>query len=202
MELAPAELRSLLPSQSCKDEVVGFPAFPRSAMLTDAGALKRRLQTKIPNYIAIVQAQQFQRKGAITSPKEKLEIAASNYLEEHVLARIFEDADLEEVWAQMGLLAQRALAALAALDDRAVQTGNKQLVADHFAANWPTPGEAPMFVWNASIGLGAPGDLGKDHDPSDGINAVALNSAYQVTNTELTIVCQPRSPSLHYPDQF
>jgi hypothetical protein len=151
MELAPAELRSLLRASLVKTKSW---AFPRSALLTDAGALKRRLQTKIPNYIAIVQAQQFQRKGAITSPKEKLEIAASNYLEDHVLARIAEDADLEEVWAQMGLLAQRALAALAALDERAVQTGNKQLVADHFAANWPTPGEAPMFVWNASIGLG------------------------------------------------
>jgi hypothetical protein len=42
----------------------------------------------------------------------------------------------------------------------------------------------------------------KDHDPSDGINTVPLNSAYEVTNTELTIVCQPRSPSLHYSDQF
>jgi hypothetical protein len=30
------------------------------------------------------------------------------------------------------------------------------------------------------------GDLGKDHDPSDGINTIALSSANQVTNTELT----------------
>jgi hypothetical protein len=128
--------------------------FPRSALLTDPGALERTLQTRIPNYITIVRAQQFERQGETTSPKEKLEIAASNYLKDHVLTRIDEDADLEQVWAQVGPLAQRALTALAALDERAVRTGNKQLVADHVAANWPTPGEAPMFVWNASIGLG------------------------------------------------
>jgi hypothetical protein len=128
--------------------------FPRSALLTDPGALERRLQTRIPNYITIVQAQQFERQGAMTSPKEKLEIAASNYLEDHVLARISEDADLEQVWVQVGPLAQRAVTALAALDERAVRTGNKLLVPDHVAANWATPGEAPMFVWNASIGLG------------------------------------------------
>jgi hypothetical protein len=95
-----------------------------------------------------------EREGTKTSPERKLEIAASNYLKGHVLARINEDADLEQVWAQVAPLAQRALTALAALDERAVRTGNKQLVADHVAANWPCPGEAPMFVWNANIGLG------------------------------------------------
>jgi len=129
--------------------------FPRSALLTDPGALERALQTKIPDYITIVQAQQLERQGAKTvSPKETLEIAASNHLKNHVLTRIEEDADLAQVWAQVGPLAQRALTALAALDERAVRAGNKQLVADHVAANWPPPREAPMFVWNANIGLG------------------------------------------------
>jgi len=44
-----------------------------------------------------------EKQGAkTTSPKEKLEIAASNYLENHVLTRIHEDADLAQVWAQVG----------------------------------------------------------------------------------------------------
>lgn len=129
--------------------------FPRSALLTDPGALERALQTRIPYYITIVQARQLERLGAeTTSPTEKLEIAASNYLKDNVLTRINEDADLAQVRAQVGALAQRALTALAALDERAARTGNKQLVADHVAANWPPPGEAPMFVWNANIGLG------------------------------------------------
>ncbi len=51
--------------------------------------------------------------------------------------RFNEDADLAQVWAQVGPLAQRALTAIAALDERAVRTGNKQLVADHVAAKWP-----------------------------------------------------------------
>jgi hypothetical protein len=127
--------------------------FPRSALLTDPGALERALQTRIPGYITIVQAKKLEKQGAKTSPERKLEIAASNYLKGHVLARINEDADLEQVWAQVGPLAQRALTALAALDELAVQTGNEQLVADHIAANWPRPGEAPI-VWNANIGLG------------------------------------------------
>jgi hypothetical protein len=71
-----------------------------------------------------------------------------------VLTRINEDADLAEVWAKVGPLAKRALTALAALDGRAARTGNEQLVADHVAASWPHPGEAPMFIWNANIGLG------------------------------------------------
>ena len=61
---------------------------------------------------------------------------------------------MEEVWSQLGPLARRALTALAALDERAFKGGNKQLVADFVAAKWPTAGEAPMFVWNARIGLG------------------------------------------------
>jgi hypothetical protein len=126
--------------------------FPRSALLTDPGALERALETKIPRYITIVQAQQLERQGAETTSLE--EIAASNYLKNRVLPRINEDADLAQVWAQVGPLAQRALTALAALDERAVRAGNKQLVADHVAANWPPPGEAPMFIWNANIGLG------------------------------------------------
>ncbi len=121
--------------------------FPRSALLTDPGALERTLQTRIPDYITIVQAQKLERQGAQTSPERKREIAASNYLKGHVLARINEDADLEQVWAQVGPLEQRALAALAALDERAVRTGNKQLVADHIAANWTMflPAPKPMF---------------------------------------------------------
>ena len=126
--------------------------FPRNALLTEPETLGRALKTKIPSYLTIVQAQQLERQGAkATSPRD---IAASNYMTDHVLARINEDADLEQVWAKVGPLAQRALTALAALDERAVRTGNKQLVADHVAANWHTSGEAPMFVWNASIGLG------------------------------------------------
>lgn len=96
--------------------------FPRGALLTGPGALERALQTRIPHYITIAQAQQLERQGAeTTSPKEKLEIAASNYLEDHVLTRINEDPDLVQVWAQVGALAQRALTALAALDERAAR---------------------------------------------------------------------------------
>lgn len=128
--------------------------FPRSALLTDPGTLESALQIKIPNYITIVQAQQLERQWANKLRKEKGVIAASSYLKDHLLKRINEDADLEQVWGQLGPLAQRALTALAALDGRAAKNGNKQLVADLVAAKWPTPGEAPMFVWNASIGLG------------------------------------------------
>jgi hypothetical protein len=129
--------------------------FPRSALLTDPAALERTLRTRIAGYITIVQAQRLERQASKTTPpKEKLEIAASNYLNDRVLPRIDEDDDLAEVWSQVGPFAQRALTALAALDERAARTGSKQLVADHVAANWPAPGEAPMFVWNANIGLG------------------------------------------------
>lgn len=93
-------------------------------------------------------------RAETTSPKEKLQIAASKYLNDHMLPRINEDADLAQVWPQVGSLAQRALTALAALDERATRTGNKRLVPDHVVANWPPPGEPPMFVWNAAIGLG------------------------------------------------
>jgi hypothetical protein len=88
------------------------------------------------------------------SPKERLEIAASNYLKDRVLTRINEGDDLAKVWAQVGPLEKRALTALAALDERASRSGNNQLVADHVAAKWPPPGKAPMFIWNANIGLG------------------------------------------------
>jgi hypothetical protein len=79
---------------------------------------------------------------------------ASNYLRDYVLPRINQDVDLERIWPKVGPLAQRALTALAALDERAARTGNEQFVADHIAAKWPRPGKAPMFVWNANIGLG------------------------------------------------
>ena len=129
--------------------------FPRSALLVDPGSLERSLKTRIPSYITIVQAQQLERQLVkATSPKERLAIAASNYLKDHVLARINDDADLAQVWNHVGPLARRTVTALAALDERAARTGNKQLVADHVVENWPPAGEAPMFVWNANIGLG------------------------------------------------
>jgi hypothetical protein len=54
--------------------------FPRSTFLTDPQALEGALQTRVPGYITIVQAQQLERQRAKTaSPKETLEIAASNY---------------------------------------------------------------------------------------------------------------------------
>jgi hypothetical protein len=34
------------------------------------------------------------------------------------------------------------------------------------------------------------------------MDTIALSSAHQAINTELTIACQPRSLRLHYPDQF
>jgi hypothetical protein len=128
--------------------------FPRNALLLDPKELERALHTRIPSYITIAQAQQLEKQGETTLRKNKLEIAASNYLNDHVLKRINEDDDLEQVWARMGLLERRALTALAALDERAVRNKNRQLVADYVVANWPDPGEAPMFVWNANIGLG------------------------------------------------
>src|SRR5262249_44177975 len=128
--------------------------FPRNALLLDLKELERALQTRIPSYITIAQAQQLEKQGETTLRMNKLEIAASNYLNDHVLKRINEDDDLEQVWARMGLLERRALTALAALDERAVRNKNKQLVADYVVSNWPDPGEAPMFVWNANIGLG------------------------------------------------
>jgi hypothetical protein len=39
-------------------------------------------------------------------------------------------------------------------------------------------------------------DLGKDHDPSDGISRSGRS------NARLTIVCEPRPPRLRIPDQL
>jgi len=128
--------------------------FPRDALLIEPRALELALQTTIPKYITIAQAQQLERRGEAISRKKKLEIAASSYLKDHVLTRIEEDDELKQVWAMMGPLAQRALAALAALDELAARREGKQLVPDRIAMKWPAPGDAPMFVWNASIGLG------------------------------------------------
>lgn len=126
--------------------------FPRNALLTDPEELGHTIQTRIPAYITIAQAQQFERQAAkATSPKEN---AVLDYVSDHVLARIHADDDLAKVWARCGPLARRAVTALAALDDRAVRTGRKQLVSDNIAAKWPSPGEAPMFIWNSNIGLG------------------------------------------------
>jgi hypothetical protein len=127
--------------------------FPRTALLTAPLVLEHALGIKIPKYITITQARQFAKKGQHTFSEEMLKAAVSEYRKKYVLPYMKGDWALESLWRSLGALEKRAVTALVALDDMVART-KEPLVPDKVASNFPRPGEAPMFLWNAKVGLG------------------------------------------------
>lgn len=127
--------------------------FPRTALLSDPRILEKELGIKIDKYITIAQARHMAKKGQSAFATGMLNAAASEYMKKYVLPYVNEDPDRASLWRRLGSLEKRAVAALAALDDSVART-NEPLVPNEVAANFPRPGDAPMFVWNAKVGLG------------------------------------------------
>jgi hypothetical protein len=127
--------------------------FIRTALLPNARTYEVLLGKSIPPNITIEQARRIQ--SAVDSKPLRVNIPASatDYRTHVVRPRIVDDPELHLLWKKLTPLEQRAVTALAALDEHAEREGTGLCTAD-VAALWPTPHTSPMFVWNSKIGFG------------------------------------------------
>jgi hypothetical protein len=126
--------------------------FPREALLPGATLIERALGVRIPRYITISDADRLKGKTK-AHPRLLCESAAAAYLKTDVRPFIEVDDDLAALWHRLDSMSQRAVTALVKLDERAA-LDDSPLLPDDKSGSWPRPGQPPMFVWNARIGLG------------------------------------------------
>ncbi len=135
----------------------GKRQFPCAALLPNVRSLGIVLRVKIPPYITIDQAKKYEAKLAAKPKRLTVPIIAKEYASESVHPLIVGDPAMNAVWRNLEPNERRAVAALAALDERSSPTV-KALCPDALAAQWPTPAGTSLFVWHPKIGLGFVGE--------------------------------------------
>lgn len=161
-----ADLRhfAVLSSPDDLDRLIRFHdarrQFRRAALLSNIRSLEMVLKVKIPAHITIDQAKKYEAKLAAKPKRLKVPLIATEYASESVHPFIVGDPALNAVWKNLEPQERRAVAALAALDEKA-SPPDLPLCPDALALQWPTPTGTSLFVWHPKIGLGFVGET--DH---------------------------------------
>ncbi len=166
--LADLQLFGALPSRKELDDLIQFHdkkrRFRRTALLPNARTLEVILRIKIPYEITIEQARKIQARFERKPTRVRVPANARAYAARILQPSMKADPDLNALWATLTQTEKRAVAAIAALDERAARE-DSVLCSPAMATAWPSARRGPMFVWNSKVGLGFVGaeDRVDDH---------------------------------------